>query len=151
MPTSGKVKQELFNLLHRENIRGNIVELGAGWGSLAFPVARQYKNCNVNAYENSPVPYMFCRFLNLFFLYTNLKFYLENFYTISLTDTNVLLCYICPDAMGKLKAKFESELKEKTLIVCHTFAVPGWKPCRQIEVGDMYRTKIYVYEKGRNL
>ncbi len=151
MPTSRKVKQQLFDLLRQEKIQGNIFELGAGWGTLAFPLAKHYHDCKVFAYENSFIPYMFCRLLNLFLGYNNLTLYRKNFYDISLADADMVICYIYTVGMEKLKAKFECELKERALVISHTFAVPYWKPANQVEVNDLYRTKIYLYVAGQNL
>jgi hypothetical protein len=47
--------------------------------------------------------------------------------------------------MERLRPKFERELKSGSLVVSHTFAVPGWVPESVWQVDDLYRTKIYLY------
>ncbi|MDX1777084.1 MAG: hypothetical protein R3297_10915, partial [Desulfobulbales bacterium] len=41
--------------------QGRIYELGAGWGALAFPMARRCPQATVIAYELSPVPWLFLK------------------------------------------------------------------------------------------
>lgn len=145
MPTTKNIRRKLLSLFDQLKIHGNILELGSGWGTLAFALAKKYPHSKLLAYENSTIPYMYSRFLNLFFKYNNLRIYNKNFYDIEFKNADVIVCYLYPGAMTRLKKKFESELKEKTLIITHTFAVPNWKPIKQIEANDLYRSKIYVY------
>jgi len=61
MPSSIKVKKNLDELLPQID-SGNVLELGSGWGTLAFYLAERYPNCRVDAYEISPIPcfYSYC-------------------------------------------------------------------------------------------
>ena len=56
MPTSPKVKSDLFSLLPAE-IKGKIYELGSGWGIFVIPLARRFSMCQVIGFETSPIPY----------------------------------------------------------------------------------------------
>lgn len=145
MPISRKVKRRLLGVLSQRGIHGKVFELGAGWGSLAFPLAQKLPRCPVLAYENSLIPYLFSRCRKLLFPYENLTLNRGNFYHISLAEADIVVCYLYPGAMVRLQAKFERELKRETLVISSTFAVPAWKPRQIIEVDDLYHTKIYVY------
>ncbi len=140
MPTNQKVKKALLNSLPG-NIQGPILELGSGWGSLAAPLAKKYPDNQVIGYELSPIPYLFSRLHRM----KNLHFHRQDFFEIPLKDAGIIVCYLYPEAMRKLKEKFHRELSPNTLIVSHTFAIPGWTPIKTIEVGDIYKTKIYHY------
>lgn len=142
MPTSEKVRRVLLEQLPKTQ-EGTIFELGSGWGSLAFPLSKKYRNCQVIAYENSPVPYLFSALLNHA---PNLKIMWQDFFEKSLQDASMVVCYLFPKGMERLKAKFEKELRPGTLIVSHTFAIPGWEPKEVIETDDLYASKIYFYE-----
>jgi hypothetical protein len=52
-----------------------------------------------------------------------------------------------PEAMKRLRYKFEEELKPGALVISNTFAVPGWQSMSVIELEDLYRSKIYKYIK----
>jgi hypothetical protein len=148
-PTLEKAKQGLLGLLARRKINGNIYELGSGWGTLAFALAKQYAHCNVIGYENSIVPCLFSQIRNLFTGCGNLKLACKDFYTTPLNDADLVVCYLYSGAMEKLRTKFESELKKGAIVVSHTFAVPYWRPAEEIVVDDIYRTKVYLYVVGR--
>lgn len=137
MPTSPKVQRALLNAMP-DQIEGTIVELGSGWGTLAFALARRYPNAQVIGYETSHIPYLF----SLLFRRKNLTFVRKDFFKESLQVT-VAICYLYPTAMQRLKEKLESE--GEIAVITHTFAVNGWKAKKIVEVDDLYKTKIYFY------
>lgn len=144
MPTSLKVKHKLLE--QPLSIKpGIIYELGAGWGTLAFALAKKYPDLKVKAYETSPIPYYFCRLYNYLFPRPNLQFYRTDFFTVELKDASLIVCYLYPKAMEKLKEKLHSELKTGCVIVSHTFALPGTSPLYSLKTDDLYNTKIYIY------
>lgn len=144
MPTAPKAKKVLLDHLP-QSWKGTIYELGAGWGTLAFPIAKKYPNCTVVAYENSPIPYLFLRLRLLFSRSKNLEIKFQNFFLADFEDADMIVCYLYPGAMRKLKEKFEEELKHGALIVSNTFSIPGWNSFETYVVPDMYRSQIYMY------
>lgn len=149
MPTSLKTKIQLFEALPSPSqINGTIYELGSGWGTLAIPLAKQYPQSQVIAYETSPVPYWVSRTLGYFILntHTHLSLVRQDFFQADLNDAALIICYLYPGAMSKLKDKFEKELRSGTWIISNTFAVPGWQPFKVYTVNDLYHTKIFVYK-----
>lgn len=144
MPTSPKVKKELLALLP-DKIEGTIYELGSGWGTLARPLAIMYQENNVLAYELSPIPFLLSQLLNLVFPKRNLRIERVDFFEKKLDTAGLVVCYLYPGAMAKLKNKFEAELKPGTWVISNTFAVPGWKSVVTVEVNDLYRSKVYLY------
>jgi len=147
MPSSRKAKRCLLQNLP-EIRNGKVYELGSGWGTLAFPLAKKLSRYEIVGYENSPIPFFVSKLLHLFMRLPNLKLFHQDFYQATLTDASLIICYLYPGAMKNLKDKFEKELKPGTLIISNTFAIHGWKPFRVEEVADIYRTKIYFYRKN---
>jgi len=145
-PTSPKVKKMLLKILPRV-INGEVVDLGSGWGTLAFALAKKYPSCKIVGIEISPIPYFCSLLLARVFRYPNLVFLRRDFFDYRLQETSLVVCYLYPDAMEWLKIKFENELLPSTYVVSHTFAVPGWKPLRTLHAPDLYRTPIYLYQK----
>lgn len=143
MPTSHKVRKFLFS--HLPELKdGLVVDLGSGWGNLVFPLSKKYKNCEVIGYENSPIPYFFSSLLNHA---PNVTIKRENFLDRPLNEADLVVCYLFPKGMEKLKSKLEKELKTGSQVVSHTFAVPGWQPTKVIEADDLHYTKIYFYQR----
>jgi hypothetical protein len=148
-PTLNIAKQGLLGLLARKKIKGKIYELGSGWGTLAFALAKQYTHCQVVGYENSIVPCLYSQIRQMFTGCENLELVCKDFYTAPLNDADLVVCYLYTGAMEKLRTKFDRELKKGTIVVSHTFAVPHWIPVDEIVVDDIYHTRIYLYVVGR--
>lgn len=144
MPTSPIATRCLLEALP-EGIEGTIIEVGSGWGTLLFSLAEKLPKCKVVGYENSPIPYFFSKLRHFVFPWKNIEIHRADFFQESLNDANLVVCYLYPGAMAKLKRKFEKELKPSAWVISNTFAVPGWEPHRTVLVNDLFNTKIYIY------
>ncbi len=144
MPTSIKAKKCLMDILPHP-LQGPIYELGFGWGTLAYPLAKRYPASQIFGYETSPIPYWVARLRSVFAQQANLHLQKRDFFQVPLADASLVVCYLYPGAMRRLKVKFEAELKSGTWVVSNTFAVPGWKPVKTLIVPDLYHTNIYLY------
>jgi len=145
MPSSSKAKQcILASLPHR--LEGKVYELGSGWGTLAFPLAKNLPHCQVIGCENSPIPFLFSKFRYFFNPLPNLNLSRTDFFQIDLNDASLIVCYLYPGAMKRLRKKFEKELKPNTWIITNTFAIPGWIPVHKVQLSDLYQTTIYFYQ-----
>jgi len=143
-PTSAIVEQEVIRLL--PHVGGEIVALGSGWGNLAFAIAKHYPNCKVIGYEISPLPFVVSKIVSYFAKLSNLTIKRVDFFRISLDKTSLVVCYLYPGAMVKLKVKFEKELPKSAYVISHTFAIPGWIPTYVAYAQDLYHTPIYLYK-----
>ncbi|NGX42362.1 MAG: hypothetical protein K940chlam7_00642 [Chlamydiae bacterium] len=144
MPTSRKAKKSLLFLLPRD-LKGKVYELGSGWGTLAFLLAKALTKCQIIGYELSTFPYFISKLRQWPQRLPNLTLVRGDFFSIPLDDASLIVCYLYPGAMRRLKSKFEKELKPGTWVISNTFAIPGWEPMRIEETGDIYRSKIYLY------
>jgi hypothetical protein len=145
MPTSGKVRRQMLSLLPEE-FEGTLLELGSGWGTLAFALADHCPRARVVAFELSPLPHAFSRLRQRLAPRPNLQFVREDFFRTSFAEASAVVCYLYPGAMSRLGPKLLQELAPGTRILSHTFALRGWKPLRTLAVDDLYRTPIYLYE-----
>lgn len=143
MPTSRKVKAAIISTLPL-HVTGVIYELGCGWGTLLFPLASRYPGVRVIGIETSPVPFLVSKVLAMGKQET-IQVVRRDIFQQDLSDAGLVVCYLYPAAMSKLKAKFEAELKPGAWVVSHTFAVPFWKAVHEVKVDDLYHTTIYVY------
>lgn len=142
VPSSFKAQKVIGQLLP-ENPSGKIYELGAGWGTLLSLLAKKYPDCEIVGYELSPAPFVtsWLRCLGS----RNAKVVWDDFFDADLKDAGLVVCYLYPGAMRKLKPKFERELPKGAIVISNTFAVPDWKAEQVIVLDDLYKTKVYLY------
>lgn len=146
MPTNSKARCHIEELIP-SHLEGKIYELGCGWGELAYHIAKKHPEATVHALEVSPFPWLWAYMRFQMSPLPNLRLFWEDIFRVSVNDANVIVCYLYPGAMERLKKKFEKELSPGTLIISNSFAIPGWEPTEVVRVNDLYRTKIYVYKR----
>ena len=149
MPSSQKAQQAILAAIP-ENTQGLIIDLGSGWGSLIFPLARAFPSATVRGIELSLIPWACSRIRAALSGYSNLEIQRGDFQAASLADAKVIVCYLFPEGMESLKTKFEKELEPNTLIVSNTFRLAGWEPEEVITLDDIHQTPIYRYRVPAN-
>jgi hypothetical protein len=144
LPSSPAVKRAILAALPNK-LEGAVYDLGSGWGGMAFALARRYHGCHVIGYEVSPLPWAFSRLRLLLQPTPNLYFRCKSFHKVSQEDAVLVVSYLGPRAMEKLKPKLEAELKTNTLVLSVFFRVPDWRPAWEHMVPDMHKTPVYLY------
>ncbi len=144
MPTFPNIRSLMIGLLPQD-IDGVIYDLGSGWGSLVFSLADQHLKNRVIGFELSPVPWAASKLRWIFSPHSNLNIRREDFFQADLKDAGLIVCYLYPGAMMKLKTKLEAELKPGTLVLSHYFSMPGWKPLKVITAAESHRSRVFLY------
>lgn len=126
--------------------KGIIYELGAGWGALAFPLARKCPEATVIAYELSPLPWLFLKIRKFLMGPPNLKIVRRNFLNDDLSRGALVVCYLYPGAMEKLSAKLVLELKPEAQVISNTFEIPSWTPTVIQNLEDVMCPQIFHYK-----
>ncbi|PIS03205.1 MAG: SAM-dependent methyltransferase [Chlamydiae bacterium CG10_big_fil_rev_8_21_14_0_10_42_34] len=139
MPSSKRAKQAILSIPKN----GLIYELGSGWGNLAFALAEKYP---IRCFECAFLPWIFSSLLKVIRRRKNISIERKNFFSENLSKADVVVCYLYPGAMEKLKDKFENELKSGALVISNSFQIPGKKPDHVIEVNDWMHCNIYCYQ-----
>ena len=147
MPTSPKVKRKILEILPHSHT-GTIFELGSGWGTVAFSLAKKYPLSLVIGYETSLVPYYYSEIKRKLLGPSNLRFKRQDLFEAPCQTATLIVLYLYPNAMTQLAKKFRNELCDNTRIVSHTFALNDYQPNHIVTVDDLYNTKIYVYITG---
>jgi hypothetical protein len=71
-----------------------------------------------------------------------------DFYSINLSNADVIVSYLLTVVNRQLETKLEKELKLKAKVISHDFEFPDWKPTEFIEVNEGWLDhKIYLYVK----
>ena len=147
MPSSRKAVATFIELIP-DSTDGKIVDLGSGWGTLAYPIAGRFPDATVIGCELSPIPWLYSRAKGIFVRRPNLTLHRRSVFDVDLTNVEVVVVYLHPAAMRKLRAKFERELRPGTLVLSNTFVVPTWKATQTHHLGKSWLSTsndIYVY------
>jgi len=145
IPSSRTSREFMFSLLPQE-FEGEIVELGTGWGTLAFPLANRFSNASVRAYELSPIPWFVMQIRRVFSTCTNLRLFRANFLKVPIRgETKAVICYLHSEVLGRVRPKLERELAPGTLFVSNVFEVPGWIPEAVHKIDCSFCPQVYVY------
>lgn len=147
MPTVSSVRREMVGLIPA-GTTGTILELGSGWGGIAFAAARAYPQAQVVGVEYSPFPFLAARLRKLLSPgLSNLRLVRQDFFDVSFRDASVVLCYLCNPLMARLERKFTQELPPGATVISSTFFIPGWEPERVKDLTGFWKTRIFVYRK----
>ena len=144
VPSSRGALNVMVEALPTDTI-GAIYELGAGWGTLAFPLALEYPQCEVIAYELSPFPWLFMMIRAHLSGIANLTIRRGNIHSLPIKGAAAVFMYLHSECLEKLKPRFENELAEGTLIVSNTFEVSDWVPQHIYELDDTMCPQVLVY------
>ena len=98
MPSNRAAQKTMLALIPEASF-STIIELGSGWGNLAYAVAKKHPQAKVIGYETSLVPYLFA---TLCYRHHNLSFQWRNFLKQEIPDGALLMCYLYPGGMHKL-------------------------------------------------
>ena len=124
---------------------GPIYELGSGWGGLARELAKAFPERKVIAYENSPLPWLFSRCIQLLNRQANLELCLGDFWKSQLVDAKCVVFYQFRSGMPRIWKKMQAECEEHTPIISYCFSIPSIKADKTLYVGTILKQPIYRY------
>ena len=128
-----------------KEIKGNILELGCGWGGIACYLAKKYPENQVIAYENSYIPWLFSSVRAFLSKTVNLKIVKADFYKVPFNDAGLVYCYLHTKAMKRLNPKFNAELPSHSIVISHTFSIPGWRVHQNHHLGGLFNSDLLIY------
>lgn len=146
MPTSRAVLREVLALVPTEQT-GDLHELGAGWGTLAFALARHCPNARVIAWEGSPAPFAFCWLRRALTGAKNVELRFGDFTRADLREASGVFTYLWTGGMQALAPKFDAELQPDAFVVSHTFEWRGRVAEASRTATDLYRTRVHRYRR----
>ncbi len=124
-----------------------IIEAGSGWGTLALHIMQNNPNVRITGIENSPLPLCCSRVLSRW-KRTNIQFQQGDIYLYPYEQADIVVCYLFPGAMRKLRPILEQRSRPHTYVISACFAVPEWEPEQVVLCSDWYHTPVYVYRCG---
>ena len=145
MPSSSKAYDTMMKLVD-ETGSGSIIDLGSGWGNFVIRIAKKNPHRQVIGYELSLLPWITSTLLKKALGLENLALYRQNFYNVNLSNASVLVCYLYPEAMEKIKNKLLLEQPKVDFLISNNFALPTWQSYKVVTIDDFYKSPIYLYK-----
>ena len=139
-------KKDIKQILELSQIKsGEVVyDLGCGDGRWLFAVAKNTAAKKVVGLEISLPLYLLTRIKILFSSYPQIQIKYQNLYRADFKDADVVLCFLMPRAMKKLKTKLLKSLKPGARLVSYTFSLPGVNPEKISRISPK-SIPIYLY------
>ena len=144
MPSSARARKAMLALVPASP-EGPAWELGSGWGGLARSLAQRFPRLQVLGVERSLVPALRSGLRQALGGPSNLELRRSDFWDLPFDEPRLVLCYLYPGGMKTLGARLEAEAAPGTVIVSHTFRLPGWEPEEVVELRDLHRSRVYRY------
>lgn len=120
-----------------------LVDIGCGDGRVLRKVRKRY-GVRAVGYELNLLAYIKAKLLCLGRKNVEIKWC--NFWTVDLSDADVVFCYLFPDVMKDLAAKLKLGLKPGAVVVSCNFDLPGFIPEQILRPGNsLHNDPIYVY------
>ena len=127
--------------------KGDVVyDIGCGDGRMVYVAANEY-GANATGLELSPLVYFFARVRKLLWR-SKARILFRNFKHQNFNNADLIVCYLMPETLEKLRPKLEAELKPGAKIVSYAFQVKGWTPHHKEEKDTvMNLSPIWIYKR----
>ena len=120
-----------------------LVDIGCGDGRVLRKARNRY-GVKAIGYELNLLAYLKAKLLCLGL--KDVEIIWRDFWTVDLSDADVVFCYLFPDVMKDLAAKLKSDLTTGAVVVSCNFDLPGFTPDRVLRPGNsLHNDPIYVY------
>lgn len=140
--SSSEVTQAIATVLQQERA-GNFADLGAGIGSVAFPIAKRFNEIKVDAWELAPIPWLISKMRGR--TIPNYTAYRQNFFHANIERYDVIFAFLSPAVMPEIGAKIKHNMRSGTLFVSSSFPVPDWQPESIKHIDDRRKTVLFCY------
>jgi len=116
---------------------GDVVyDLGSGDGRILFAAHKLGARCL--GFEINPFLYWLTRLRIYMQRADKVQVKRENYWNVSLGETNVVTVYLVPHLMERLKNKVKSEAQPGTRIICAVYPFLDWEPVEQDGLAYLY-------------
>lgn len=123
-----------------------VYDIGCGDGRMVYVAANEY-NADAVGYELSPLVYVLAR-VRKFFWKSKARIEFTDFRYRNLSDADVIVCYLLPDALARLQPKLEAELKKGARVISYAFSIGTWGAThREDRDKEHNMAPIWVYER----
>jgi precorrin-6B methylase 2 len=145
IPSSRAMVRNMLDLAQVQP--GDLVyDLGCGDGRVIITAARHY-GAQAVGIELDPLRWLWCRiWVRMLGLRDRVDVKRGDLFQQDLSEADVVICYLLPEATDKLQDKLLAELKPGTRVVSNTFLFP-----RMRESGSSGKARLYHFSEENTL
>jgi hypothetical protein len=144
--SSTEVAQALSEHIKSYRLK-NMIELGAGVGSVVVPLAHARPELQITALELAPIPWLIlrwrCRRL------VNVKVIRGSLWEADLQGFDLAFAFLSPLVMVRLGAKLKAEMPQSGWLISSSFKVPDWQAKQILQLDDRPKTQLFCYRISR--
>ena len=144
--SSSAVNAALLEIIAAEN-PANLIELGAGIGSVVVPLAEKLPALPITAIENAPLPWLILRWRCRKF--ANVKIGRQSFWDCNFGDYALAFAFLSPLVMSRIGKKCRHEMRHG-LLVSSSFEIPAQPAETILTLDDRRQTRLYCYRFPAN-
>lgn len=130
----------------RQEQAKRFIDLGAGVGSVAVPLAQRLPQVMVEAWERAPLPWAVTAWRAR--PLSNMVVLRGSFWDCDLSVYDLAFAFLSPAPMPQLGEKIRREMPAGSLFVSSSFPLPGWEPESVRAIEDRRGTLLYCYRIG---
>ncbi len=145
MPLMPAARDVVVRLL-AARAKGPVYDLGAGWGGVAFDLARRRPDLTVVAVERAVLPLVVLWLRRLVTRRRNLTVLWADVHRLDLKFAGGLYAYLNRPAMKRLAARLRHTAPAGIPVVSAGFTLPGWTPERILPVpASLLSPEVFLY------
>lgn len=141
---------QVRRMLKAANIKPGmkLYDLGSGDGRLVHLASKEY-GAEAVGIEYSPLVWAWSILISPFWE-SKAKLRYANMWTVDLSDADIIVCYLLPKPMERMKKEILPKLKPGCLIVSHAFAIPGLKHEKRLPRDRKQKLgPVHIYKIGK--
>lgn len=136
VPSDKEIKKSIIDFLKDKNIK-NIVELGAGSGTIAFLLSKNgYK---VKAIEINPFLSLYMRLIKLIKRDKNITIINNDINKVDYNNTDCIIVYLFPEMLIEIEDKVFSSVNKNGYVLSNTFEFKKHKIFKKINKLNIYK------------
>jgi hypothetical protein len=121
-PTPVSVDDSLIELFNSNSGYSTFVDLGCGNGRLLSKLATKFPEHQFFGYEISVLPFLIAKVRTI--SQKNVQIHFASFWSISLSNFDIIYAFLSPAVMQKLGEKVKKEKSGKSIFVSNSFHIP---------------------------
>lgn len=121
------------------------MDLGSGLGGVLTHLAKVRPDGSYAGVEAAPLPFLWSWLRIRLSDKPNSSVHWGNLWDCDLSQYEIVFAYLSPVPMEKLWHKARAEMRPGTLFISSTFAVPDQTPHETVQVDDLHRSTLLVW------